>query len=172
MHVFSDLLWETTFHEHLLSVIFFMTSYNMRLLLHYMTYCLHEMFSPGCRNFAKLCGAPGFRGMCLITFLAFTLKFPIQTVLSVVPTRSKLCDAPGFWENVLDSFSCFYIEIAYSKFTFCGTYTLSFLVRHTILSKTGTPPVVLKDWSYNWSFYDFTNCRPCVVGCSILVVYT
>ena len=147
----------------------------MRLLLHYMTYCLHEMFSPGAHlaEILQNCVARQVVGrMCLIVFLAVTLKFPIQTVLSVVPTRSKLCDAPGFWENVLDSFSCFYIEIAYSKFTFCGTYTLSFLVRHTILSKTGTPPVVLKDWSYNWSFYDFTNCRPCVVGCSILVVYT
>ena len=28
-----------------------------------------------------------------------------------------------FWENVLDSFSCFYIEITYSSFTFCGAHT-------------------------------------------------
>ena len=40
----------------------------------------------------------------------------------------------GFWGNVLDS-SCFYIEIAYSNFTVCGAFTLSFLARHTILAK-------------------------------------
>ena len=28
---------------------------------------------------------------------------------------AKLCGAPGFWENVLDSFSYFNIEIAYLK---------------------------------------------------------
>ena len=35
-----------------------------------------------------------------------------------------------FWVNVLDSFSCIYIEIAYSNFTFCGTYTLIFFLRN------------------------------------------
>ena len=48
---------------------------------------------------------------------------------------AQLCDAQGFWENVLDSFSCFYIEIAYSNFNFCGACTLSFLVYHTISAK-------------------------------------
>ena len=42
------------------------------------------------------------------------------------------CGAPYFWYNVLDSFSCFYIEIAYSNFTFYGAYTFSFLVCHSI----------------------------------------
>ena len=32
-------------------------------------------------------------------------------------------------------FSCFHIEIAYSNFTFCGAYTLSFLARHTVSEK-------------------------------------
>ena len=52
---------------------------------------------------------------------------------------AKLCSAPGFWENVLDSFSDFYIEIAYSNFIFCGAYTSSFLARHTILAKRTHP---------------------------------
>ena len=30
---------------------------------------------------------------------------------------------PGFWENVLDSFSYFYIEFANSNFSFSGAYT-------------------------------------------------
>ena len=33
----------------------------------------------------------------------------------------------------------FYIEIAYSNFTFCGAYTLSFLVRHPISAKRAHP---------------------------------
>ena len=32
-------------------------------------------------------------------------------------------------------FSCFHIEIAYSNFTFCGAYTLSFLAHHTVSEK-------------------------------------
>ena len=51
---------------------------------------------------------------------------------------AKLCGAPGFWENVF-SFSVFYIEIAYSNFTFCGTYTLSFLGVPRNFSETITP---------------------------------
>ena len=47
---------------------------------------------------------------------------------------------PGFWENVLDIFSCFYIEIICSNFTFCGAYTLSFLACHTISAKKSTLP--------------------------------
>ena len=52
-----------------------------------------------------------------------------------------------FWENVLDSFSCFYIEIAFSKFTFCAAYMLSFLAHHTISAKkahprTGNPLII------------------------------
>ena len=48
---------------------------------------------------------------------------------------SKFYRAPDFVEFVLGSFSCFYIEFAYSKFTFCDTYALNFLERHTILGK-------------------------------------
>ena len=48
----------------------------------------------------------------------------------------KFCGTPDFWEDVLNSFFLgFYIEIAYSNFTFYGTYMLSFLVRRTISAK-------------------------------------
>ena len=47
--------------------------------------------------------------------------------------------APDFADNVFGNFSCFYTEIAYSNFTFCGAYTLSFLALHTILDKASTP---------------------------------
>ena len=40
-----------------------------------------------------------------------------------------------FRENVLDSFYCFYIEVAYSNFTFCGACRLSLLVCNTISAK-------------------------------------
>ena len=49
-------------------------------------------------------------------------------------------------ENVHDSFSCFYIEIAYSNFTFCAVYTLSFLPRHTISAKRAHPVHLLFDF--------------------------
>ena len=42
-------------------------------------------------------------------------------------------------ESVYNSFSCFYTEIAYSDFTFCGAYRLSFLVFHTISTKRAHP---------------------------------
>ena len=54
---------------------------------------------------------------------------------------TKLCGVPGFGEYVLNVFSCFYIEIAYSNFTFCGAYMLSFLARHTIRQNEHTPDV-------------------------------
>ena len=44
-------------------------------------------------------------------------------------------------ENVLGSFSLFYIEITYSNFTFCGAYTLSFLAHDTILGKRVHPMI-------------------------------
>ena len=44
-----------------------------------------------------------------------------------------------FWENVLGSFSGFYIEIVYSNFTFCGTYTLSFLACQAVSVKQAHP---------------------------------
>ena len=50
----------------------------------------------------------------------------ICVVRSFSANFAKLCGKPGFLENVLHSFSCFYIEIAYSNFTFCVTYMLSF----------------------------------------------
>ena len=43
--------------------------------------------------------------------------------------------SPDFVEFVLGSFLCFYTEIAYSNFTFCGAYTLSFQACHTIPAK-------------------------------------
>ena len=55
----------------------------------------------------------------------------VAVVCSFCQNLAKLCGAPGFWENVLDRFSCLSIEMAYLNFTFCGAYTLSFLVRHT-----------------------------------------
>ena len=60
-------------------------------------------------------------------------------VWSFLRKFAKLCDTPGFWENVLDSFSCFHIQIAYSNFTFCGVYTFSFLARYTISAKRAHP---------------------------------
>ena len=44
---------------------------------------------------------------------------------------------PEFLQDftVLGSFSCFYIEIAYLNFTFCGAYMLRFLAHHTISAK-------------------------------------
>ena len=56
-------------------------------------------------------------------------------VYSFCRNFAKLCGVPGFWENVLNTFSCFYIEIAHSNFTICGAYTLSLLARHTISVK-------------------------------------
>ena len=49
-----------------------------------------------------------------------------------------------FWENVLDNFSCFYIEIAYSSFTFCGAHTLSFLACQTFSAKRAHTPMYFK----------------------------
>ena len=59
------------------------------------------------------------------------------TISSRGPTN--LSGVPDFVENVLCSFSCFYIEIAYSNFTFCDVYTLSFLACHTISGKRAHP---------------------------------
>ena len=60
------------------------------------------------------------------------LMFFKAKVCSFCRYFAKLCGASGFWEVVLDSFSCFYIEISYSNITFCGAYTLSFLAFQTI----------------------------------------
>ena len=60
-------------------------------------------------------------------------------VCSFCRNFAQLYGASGFWENVFDSFSCFYIEIVYSNFTFCGAYTPSFLARHTISAKRAHP---------------------------------
>ena len=56
---------------------------------------------------------------------------------------AKLWGAPGLLENVLDSFSCLYIEIACSNLTFCATCMLSFLALHTISVKRAHPRVIL-----------------------------
>ena len=51
---------------------------------------------------------------------------------------AKLCGASGFWENVLDSFSCFYIEIAYSNYFLWHLHTQFSSAPHNF-SKTSTP---------------------------------
>ena len=40
-------------------------------------------------------------------------------------------------------FTCFYIEIAHSNFTFCGAYTLSFFGASDNFSKTGAALVFI-----------------------------
>ena len=58
----------------------------------------------------------------------------------VLPKFSKiLWCARFFWENVLDSYSCLYIEISYSNLTFCGAYTFSFVAGHTTSTKRAHP---------------------------------
>ena len=52
--------------------------------------------------------------------------------LAPPPTEIRPC-------NVLDGFSCFYIVIVYSDFTFCGAYMLSFLASHTVSTKPAHP---------------------------------
>ena len=65
-----------------------------------------------------------------------TLPGPhVPEVCSFCWNFAKLCGTPGFWENWFESISCFYIEIAYSKFSFCGTYTLNFLACPKISTK-------------------------------------
>ena len=59
--------------------------------------------------------------------------------MGVAKLFAKLCGTPDFWEDVLNSFSSFYIEIAHSNFTFYGAYVLNFLVRHTISAKRAHP---------------------------------
>ena len=62
-------------------------------------------------------------------------------VCSFCRNFAKLCGAPGFWETVFDNFSCFYIEIVYSNFTFCGAYIYAqFSSAPHNFSKTSTPP--------------------------------
>ena len=50
-----------------------------------------------------------------------------------------MCSVPGFWENVLDSFSCFYIEFAYSNFSSSDAYMLNFLAHHAISVRRAYP---------------------------------
>ena len=40
-----------------------------------------------------------------IIIITFGVRSPFAEILQ------KLCGAQGFWENVLDSFSCFYIRV-------------------------------------------------------------
>ena len=58
-------------------------------------------FTTGCARFPEIlqnCVAlQVFGRMCLIVFLAFTLKLPIQTLLSVVPTHSV------FWRTTIST---------------------------------------------------------------------
>ena len=71
---------------------------------------------------------------------------------------AKLYGVPGFWDNVLDSFTCFYIETAYLNCTFSCTYTLSFLARHNF-SKTSTPLTPQLRWQfYHWHMLAYTSC--------------
>ena len=73
------------------------------------------------------------------TYIYINVRNVGPRVYSFCRTFAKLCGAPGFWENVLDSFFCLYIEIAYSNFAFCGAYAIIFLVRYTILTKRAHP---------------------------------
>ena len=54
-----------------------------------------------CWNFTKWCGAPSFWKNVLDRFFAPTLKLPIQTLLSVVPTHSSflVCHTTQFQQN-------------------------------------------------------------------------
>ena len=49
------------------------------------------------------------------------------------------CGRYASYTGMHSCFSCFYIEIAYSNFTFCGSYTLSFLGHHIISVKRAHP---------------------------------
>ena len=83
------------------------------------------------------------RSIFLLSCEAWLRRLPLTATtrllwgVLVLLKFAKLCGAPGFWENVF-SFSGFYIEIAYSNFTFCGTFTLSFLGVPRNFSKTST----------------------------------
>ena len=52
-----------------------------------------------CRNFGKLCGMPGFWKNVFDSFCSFALKLPIQTLLSVWPSRSVFWLATQFQQN-------------------------------------------------------------------------
>ena len=94
-------------------------------------------------------------------------------VCSFCQNCAKLCGTPGFWQNVLDSFSCIYIEIAYSNLTFCGAYTLSFLVHHTISAKQAHPRFVVTVALYqqNLSKYKGICVFSCVSVCPLVCPY-
>ena len=65
-------------------------------------------------------------------------------VLVFAEMLQKLYGVPGFWDNVLDSFTCFNIETAYSSYTFSCTYTLSFLVAPQFQQNEHTPDTSIK----------------------------
>ena len=55
------------------------------------------------------------------TLVRTLIPILIQGCARFLKMFAKSCGTPEFWENMFDSFSCFYIEIAYSNFTFyCG----------------------------------------------------
>ena len=98
------------------------------------TFFLPEVCS-FCWNFAKLFGTPS---LCSVRWI-LAVWHRVDDIASIVMlwfgTMKKNEHIPGFWVNVLDSFSCLSFEIAYSNFTFCGAYMLSFLEHHTISAK-------------------------------------
>ena len=60
----------------------------------------HSGMWPFCLKFAKYCVAhQAFGRMCSVVVLAFTLKLPIQTWLSVVPIRSVFWRTTKFQQN-------------------------------------------------------------------------
>ena len=70
--------------------------------------------------------------------------------LLVLPKFCKIGWHTRFLENVLDSFSCFYIEIAYS-------YMLSFLVRHTISATWARPRKDIYEAKHNAGVKKFVS---------------
>ena len=63
------------------------------------------------------------------TLVRTLIQILLQGCARFAEIFAKLCGTPEFLENMHDSFSCFYNEIAYSNFNFCGTHTLIFLAK-------------------------------------------
>ena len=101
------------------------------------------------QNFAKLCGAPAFWENVLDNYRpqrswGKVIFSQASTILLTGGGRRVwsrgVPAASGMHPTGMHScFSCFHIEIAYSNFTFCGAYTLSFLARHTVSEKRAHP---------------------------------
>ena len=90
---------------------------------------------------------------CLLSIWNILLQSDGTWVCSFSRNFAKLCGVPGFWENVLGSFCCFYIQIAYSNFTFCGAYMLIFLAFNKISAKRAHPSNI----AFAFTFRAFDN---------------